>query len=330
MTVLILSSANDVHGQAVERHLQSLGEDVVYWRPKHLLTESTLTWELAEGGLAGSLVSTQADKQWQLDLASISSIWLRRPGRTKAKSMPERWLERLAENESNKALDSIFRLLPCLWVNDPIKHQEALLKIRQLSIARGCGFTIPKTLVTNNPEKVAEFYERHSGKIIYKLIDSESGLCFPIYETPRSVPAMSFRKEDLAFIEQVRFCLHLFQERVAKVSDLRVTVVGKKIFAAEIKSQAMGERLDWRLNQDLPMEPYKLSRKLEEQCLLLMRQLGLTFAAIDFCKTADDDLVFLEANPHGQFLWIEQALDLPISLELAKLLAGHAKPLTAT
>jgi glutathione synthase/RimK-type ligase-like ATP-grasp enzyme len=133
---------------------------------------------------------------------------------------------------------------------------------------------------------------------------------------------MQLRPEDLNYLEQVRLGMHLFQERVDKVSDIRATVVGDQIFACEIASQDQGELLDWRLKSNLPMKEYIVSKELKQRCLLLMDKLGLTFGALDFCKTPDDRLIFLEVNPNGQYLWIEQALDMPISLELAKLLAG--------
>jgi glutathione synthase/RimK-type ligase-like ATP-grasp enzyme len=195
------------------------------------------------------------------------------------------------------------------------------LKLYQLEMARRCGLIIPETIVTNDPIKALEFSKNHQGKIIYKLIDSRSGLCFPTFELPRSIPTMPFRDSDNEHLDQVDLCLHLFQERIKKVSDLRVTIVGNVIFAAEIKSQSQGELLDWRSNPSLPVEPFKLPDKVKENCLLLMQKLGLSFAALDFCLDADGNCSFLEINPDGQFLWIEEALGLPISEALARLLA---------
>ena len=49
---------------------------------------------------------------------------------------------------------------------------------------------------------------------------------------------------------------------------------------------------------------------------------GLRYGAIDLIVTPEGRIVFLELNPTGQYLWIEQATGLPISLALAELLAG--------
>jgi glutathione synthase/RimK-type ligase-like ATP-grasp enzyme len=52
--------------------------------------------------------------------------------------------------------------------------------------------------------------------------------------------------------------------------------------------------------------------------------LGLVYAAIDLRLTPDGDHVFLEVNPAGQWLFIEQATGQPISEAIAGVLAGWA------
>jgi len=328
VSVLILSSPNDVHSKAVAHHLAQFGLEITYWRPQNLLTESLFTFALNEDGFDCQLAADGKERlNTQISLAAIESFWLRRPGSVKSRRMPEGWIESLVEHESSRALEAIFRLLPALWVNHPASQQEAMLKVRQLEVARQCGLAIPDTIVTNDPKQVAEFYKRHNSEIIYKLIDSRSGRCFPLFELPRSIPTLPVRQIDLNYLDQVGSCLHLFQKRIAKKSDLRVTIVGQKVFAAEIESQEQEELLDWRLKKDLPIKPFQLPNEIEQSCLLLIQKLGLNFAALDFCRTFQGELVFLEANPDGQFLWIEEALELPISLALAKLLAGQDEPL---
>jgi glutathione synthase/RimK-type ligase-like ATP-grasp enzyme len=323
LSVLILSSPTDVHSAAVEQHLAEMGLDVIYWRPQIALTESVISFSFHRKGFDCWLEYNQSKERTNaVSLEKFKSVWLRRPGLVKSKRMPEIWIERLAEHESSRAIEGIFRLLPCFWVNHPLKQQEAMLKIHQLELARQCGLTVPETIVTNDPEKVTEFYGLCKGEMIYKFIDSRSGQYFPLYELPRSIPTLPFRQTDLEYLDQVRSCLHLFQRRVAKISDIRLTVIGRKVFAAEIRSQDGGELLDWRLDRNLPVEKFKLPNEIEEQSLLFMDKLGLSYAALDFCRTPEGEMVFLEANPDGQFLWIEEALNLPMSYELARLLAG--------
>jgi glutathione synthase/RimK-type ligase-like ATP-grasp enzyme len=325
-----VSSPNDVHSNAVARHLDTLGVKFTHWRPQVLISESVLTCELTNRKFDCRVAHCGSGQSLnRIELTDFQAVWLRRPGLVRSAHMPEIWLERFVEHESSQAIESIFRMLNCLWVNDPIRQREAMLKIHQLEVAKESGLTIPEILVTNNPESVREFYERHQGQIMYKLVDSESGLRFPIYELPRSIPSMPFRPIDLNYLNQVKSCVHLFQQRIVKTSDLRVTIVGNQIFTAEILSQHEGELLDWRVNENLPMKPYTLPDSVALKCFSLMRKLGLTYGALDFCVGADGQFVFLEINPHGQFLWIELALNMPISEAMARLLAGVEKPLEA-
>jgi glutathione synthase/RimK-type ligase-like ATP-grasp enzyme len=52
-----------------------------------------------------------------------------------------------------------------------------------------------------------------------------------------------------------------------------------------------------------------------------MSSLKLTFGAIDLIETLDGNYVFLEVNPSGQWLWIDDKLSLGISDAIAHWLA---------
>ncbi len=57
-----------------------------------------------------------------------------------------------------------------------------------------------------------------------------------------------------------------------------------------------------------------------------MRHLGLVYGAIDMIRTPDGRHVFLEANPSGQWLWIEQRTGLGVSEALVDCLVHNAAP----
>jgi glutathione synthase/RimK-type ligase-like ATP-grasp enzyme len=50
----------------------------------------------------------------------------------------------------------------------------------------------------------------------------------------------------------------------------------------------------------------------------------LNYAAIDIILTLDDQHVFLELNPCGEFFWLERSPGLPVSDAIADVLLGHA------
>jgi glutathione synthase/RimK-type ligase-like ATP-grasp enzyme len=121
----------------------------------------------------------------------------------------------------------------------------------------------------------------------------------------------------------------IFQQYVPKRVELRVTVVGRRVFAAEIDSQASrSTRHDWR-HYDDPNVQYRihtLPPEMARACVRLVEALGLSFGAIDLIQTPEGKYVFLEINPNGQWGWIEDLTGLPISDAIADWLAGSGEP----
>ena len=69
-------------------------------------------------------------------------------------------------------------------------------------------------------------------------------------------------------------------------------------------------------------EECKLSKDIEDSLLRLNKYYNLNYSAIDLIQDKNGDIYFLELNPNGQYLWIEEELKLPISLSIASLLTG--------
>ncbi len=57
----------------------------------------------------------------------------------------------------------------------------------------------------------------------------------------------------------------------------------------------------------------------------MMKRLDLSFGTIDLVETPEGDYVFLEVNPSGQWLWLDDKLDLGISDAVASWLAETAR-----
>lgn len=151
------------------------------------------------------------------------------------------------------------------------------------------------------------------------MIMSEAGEPINIYTS-------RITAEDLHAQSQIQQTACLFQARVPKKIELRITIIGDQAFAAEIYSQ-QSERtaIDWRRSYpDLSYGVHQLPTEIQEKCLLLMRRFGLAFGAIDMILTPDDRYVFLELNPNGQWGWIEHATGLPLCATLVDLLTKDA------
>jgi glutathione synthase/RimK-type ligase-like ATP-grasp enzyme len=82
--------------------------------------------------------------------------------------------------------------------------------------------------------------------------------------------------------------------------------------------------VDWRCttNPRLPHHRISLPKNLETMILGMMALLKLEFAAIDMIQTPTGEYVFLEVNPNGQWLWLDDMLELGISDAVAHWLGG--------
>jgi hypothetical protein len=101
-------------------------------------------------------------------------------------------------------------------------------KTYQAAAAAAHGFAVPETLVTNDPDEVLDFRDR-VGRVVYKSI---SGI--------RSIVS-ELRDEDLLRLDSIRWCPVQFQQAVDGV-DVRVHVVGERVFATAVGSRAVDYR----------------------------------------------------------------------------------------
>jgi glutathione synthase/RimK-type ligase-like ATP-grasp enzyme len=74
------------------------------------------------------------------------------------------------------------------------------------------------------------------------------------------------------------------------------------------------------------VEPYELPPAVSEKCLELMRRLGIIFGCFDFIVTPDGRHVFLEVNPMGQWLWVEQMCGMPLLEAFCEFLGAEGVP----
>ena len=119
----------------------------------------------------------------------------------------------------------------------------------------------------------------------------------------------------------------LFRSYIEKFLELRITIVGKKIFCCSIDSQKKeSTKIDWRKLDlhDLKHEIYTLPENISQKLIKLIRKMNLIYSAIDMILTPQGDYVFLEVNPSGQYEWIEKMTGLEITKSIAEhLIKGH-------
>jgi glutathione synthase/RimK-type ligase-like ATP-grasp enzyme len=224
--------------------------------------------------------------------------------------------ERVAAVRSLQLLHGQARLM-----NPPSATETARSKLFQLSIARQAGLDTPKTYVSNDAKAVRNFVASCDKGAVAKSLtwffDSAGKFTFTNVITPGTLGS----KAALAC------CPMIYQEYILKRYELRVTCVGRKIYAARILSQRNAITVvDWRRDQfNLDYEATTLPTGLERKITCVLKALGLHFGAFDFVVTPEGRCVFLEVNSSGNWLWLENQLPLPISRAVAEWLFAHGR-----
>ena len=116
-------------------------------------------------------------------------------------------------------------------------------------------------------------------------------------------------------------CPVLLQEQIPKRTDVRATFIGSTCFVADIESDP--SVVDWR-NPAASAKYFAstLSDEIEQMCRTMLEELGLHYGAFDFVRTPDDELVFLEINPTGEWAWLEDRLGFQMRDAFIKLFFG--------
>lgn len=308
--ILVVSHDED-HTRAVVRRLRADGREVVRLDLADFPAHGEITLEY---GAAGEPAYTVRTPTVHARLDGCRAAWWRRVRPfTVDRGLDTFRDQSFAVSETGQALHGLFHSLRCTWVNPPALDGTAHHKPYQWEMARRTGLALPRTLVTNDPGRARRFIQETGvGRTVFKAFVASAGA----WRETRLV-----RTEDLAALDAVRYAPVIFQEYVPG-TDLRVTVVGDRVFAAEIDASRTGYPVDMRMVvNEARVRPVTLPSAVTGRLLRLMRALGLVYGAVDLRRRAGGEYVFLEVNPAGQWLFVEERTGLPITAEVAALLS---------
>ncbi|MDQ7802337.1 RimK domain-containing protein ATP-grasp [Amycolatopsis sp. A133] len=197
----------------------------------------------------------------------------------------------------------------CRVANRLLAMGSNISKPYQAQLITRHGFGTPSTLVSSDPAEVLAFAGRH-GPLVYKSI---SGI--------RSIVTAFDPVADAGRLARLRWCPVQFQERLDG-PDVRVHVVGDRVFAAEITTTAIDYRYARREGTTASLRAHDLGPGLAQRCAGLAAALGLPFAGIDLRLVPDGRVVCFEVNPSPGFTWFQHETGQPIATALAAWLTG--------
>ncbi|MGW8669029.1 ATP-grasp ribosomal peptide maturase [Streptomyces niveus] len=309
-SVLVLTNPCDVTADVVLRLLAERRIPVVRLDPgADLHAGASLTATYRPGGQRGILRTASRE----LDTTRVRSVWVRRPSPYAGPSGLSEQDRRFAADQALWGAGGILASLPgARYLNHPWNNRAAEFKPSQLSTAQRCGFLVPNTVITNDPEEAREFVTSHRGGVVYKPLWNTR---YRVDGQPHSVWVREVCGSEIT--DAVSVCPHMFQARVDKAFDVRVTAVGGRLFGVRIDSPD----LDWRCRQDLmTCTAVEVPGSVARAVTAYLAELRLIYGAFDFAVTTSGDWYFLECNPNGQWAWQPARTTAAIARAIADLL----------
>ncbi|MFC7868011.1 ATP-grasp ribosomal peptide maturase [Streptomyces murinus] len=315
--VLIVAARDDWPTDRVLVELENRSVEVFRMDTADFPQRLALTGRISqEQAWAGEL----ATEYRTVRLSRVGAVYYRAPGAFRfptGMSGPE---ARFAAAQARAGLGGVLSALDCRWVNHPTSLARAEYKPVQLAAARACGLRIPATLITNRPADVQKFAAEAGGPVVCKPVSSpvliEDGRL-------KSVYTRRLTRDDLLDLRGISTTAHLFQAWVDKAYEVRLTVVGRRMFAAAIHAGSDAAHEDWRSDYgSLTYTTSAVPKPVAVGMLALMDRLQLRYGAADFIVGPDGRWTFLEINPCGQWDWIAGATGLPIAEAIADELQG--------
>lgn len=237
----------------------------------------------------------------------VYSIYYRKPMLPDLSSYDSQY-HLMIQRDIISVINGIVDAFPGKVLTKPSILRKTENKVYQLIYAGKNGWNIPQSYIGNNNNDCSKYEEGVS--IIKPLTTGKTHgrNGWELYQTNM------FRGID----EDISLTPVYLQNYISKQFEVRITIVGGQVYPVRIDTQ---NQVDWRA--DYHNHRYTIitcPRDVLMRCYQMMEDFSLTFGAFDFIVTLEGQWIFLEVNPNGQWLWLEQSLGLDISKKIVEYL----------
>jgi ATP-GRASP peptide maturase of grasp-with-spasm system len=328
--VLIISSENDVTTHDVIDWFYHLSVPFI-----RISDKTKITIPLAvisdENHDIEFIFNDSVHKNRTINLTQISGIWYRRGDMNQLENNYQvSFNGQLKKNREKAISDYLDMELSDLLklVHESFRMQGKFInsytdnntnKLVNLLLARKCQLKIPYSFVTIYKQILDDRGEAKS--LISKAL--RHNVCF--FEN-KLISSYTEEVEKKEFGNlQNRFSTSLFQEKIDKKYELRIFFLVDKFYSSAIFSQTNERtKVDFRkydFEKPNRVVPYILPDEVSVKLVELMKLLNFTSASIDMIVDNNDDFIFLEANPVGQFFQVSY----PCNYNLEKRIVEYFK-----
>lgn len=204
------------------------------------------------------------------------------------------------------------------WINNPVKTYQSENKLFQLQCAKNAGLLTPKTFVGNVlPQNIIPTNDYIIKSLDTALFYDGSQEYFTYTSVVNGNELLDSNIKEAPVILQ-----EFFEDKL----DIRVTVIGNRLFPVSITKNGKNIYGDWRKNPKdvLQYKPIMLPDDISDKITKLMRELGLIFGGVDLVYT-NKKYYFIEVNPTGEWGWLTHYSDIPFEKVIVNELVSEEK-----
>ena len=303
--ILLMGIPSETPLRLVREALEAIGAPYCQFSQRDAL-QSAGRFGIGDDGISGTLELPGE----RIDLATVRAVYHRLMDDRQLPEIEQQPQDSPQRQHVRGLHDMLYRWLevaPGCIINRSEPQGSNGSKPYQAQLILPYGFSVPETLITDDPDAVRDFAEQH-GAVIYKSI---SGV--------RSIVA-ELDVNDAERLERIRWCPVQFQQRVMG-TDIRVHVVGDHVHATEIVTDGVDYRYAARDGGSSDLRAIDLPDELAARCIALTRGLGLVLSGIDLRRTPDGEYYCFEVNPSPAFSYYQLNTGQPIAESIAAVLA---------
>jgi len=251
----------------------------------------------------------------------INSIWIRR--------FPAFDIKIENKQVSKQIRNELLTFFGGLKINSQIKviggtnnlsNIFEINKLESLQVAKNVGLIVPEYIFTSQKQEMIKFYKRHK-KIITKPASNAVFIRKNNFVYKQYTSIVKLKELNHISLSSIPTFL---QKYIEKTFEIRVFFHKNTFYSAAIFSQNNKKtKIDFRVYDDsFPNKiiPYNLDNETKRKIITFCKKIKINSGSLDFIKSSDGNLYFLEINPFGQFAQVSYPCNYIIEREIAKYL----------